>query len=73
MNKYPKGSTTADIDKLNEAFELLNFGGVVGGGTSLDFTKDFRVFLVRHAGKKSVGNEGKTVSENSPADNVFFS
>ena len=24
MDKYPKGSTAADIDKLNEAFELLN-------------------------------------------------
>ena len=33
-----------------EAFELLNFGGVVCSGTSLDFAQYFRVFLVRHAG-----------------------
>ena len=34
-----------------EAFELLNFGGVVGGGTSLDSAEVFRVFLVGHAGE----------------------
>ena len=33
-----------------EALELLDFGGVVFGGASLDFTQVFRVFLVGHAG-----------------------
>jgi hypothetical protein len=35
-----------------EAFEFLDLGRIVCGGTSLDSAQVFRVFLVGHAGEK---------------------